>query len=686
MVFPSNDTDFFIKLAELPSEVIPLVVSFLPKCVLPNLLYYSPIRTIVASKILSNVIITDKVERHKWSYELGVGYSKCSCQQFKVSLTNLKEGVRQWSVFPKLIHIDREAQFVRVVTTFPELLMDALSINCCFNGKDVLFLDKLLMTLLNSKIKLDSLSLSNFPNLGTIYPVVADIQLLDVTLSNYVIPGVKKFDIQVGGGSPQGLTFTFSSDLEELRIHTIWPIQVTLPPNLQKLEISTNLSSVDFVSEELIHLKNLLLQLPNIQSFAETGIIAPNLQTLVLNSCKKMSNFDDLRQLEHLKQLKVDSSKYPIGLFSNGSFPKLERLDCLNCPIPGIEGSDNSLLSLPSNLKILRIHDPGFLNADFSNLAPSASLDLLNLHGLSFNDGYLGDNLRKVYIRTSKLTLASNFRIPCVTEEISLEAKYLIFKSSEFMCHLPTNLESLQLIACELGRMKPLNQIIKWPLMLSTLVLKNLNIDHQTLKLLNLKESRLQRIEIHKGNVKTLDADLVPVTVGKLTLLCMGIQQLPDSFENLKNLQKLVLSGNQLRDVTSVKLPMAMLETLDVNQCNLRLISPFVVSMLEEKNKNAKLRVYARGNLNVSVVDIRKTLKVIKGLSLDLSNFDNTLVEIAKRSSRLRCIEESLDPYIKGSKIDDLYNGSESNLDEESGKVQSTKVNTSKVYRSIPLL
>ena len=76
--------------------------------------------------------------------------------------------------------------------------MDALSINCCFNGKDVLFLDKLLMTLLNSKIKLDSLSLSNFPNLGTIYPVVADIQLLDVTLSNYVIPGVKKFDIQSG--------------------------------------------------------------------------------------------------------------------------------------------------------------------------------------------------------------------------------------------------------------------------------------------------------------------------------------------------------------------------------------------------------------------------------------------------------------------------------------------------------
>ena len=107
---------------------------------------------------------------------------------------------------------------------------------------------------------------------------------------------------------------------------------------------------------------------------------------------------------------------------------EIREIRLLELSYSGIEGSDNSLLSLPSNLKILRIHDPGFLNADFSNLAPSASLDLLNLHGLSFNDGYLGDNLRKVYIRTSKLTLASNFRIPCVTEEISLEAKYLIFK------------------------------------------------------------------------------------------------------------------------------------------------------------------------------------------------------------------------------------------------------------------
>ena len=40
---------------------------------------------------------------------------------------------------------------------------------------------------------------------------------------------------------------------------------------------------------------------------------------------------------------------------------------------------------------------------------------------------------------------------------------------------------------------------------------------------------------------------------------------------------------------------MSTLETLNLYQCNLRLISPFLVSMLEEKNKNAELKVYAWG-------------------------------------------------------------------------------------------
>lgn len=58
---------------------------------------------------------------------------------------------------------------------------------------------------------------------------------------------------------------------------------------------------------------------------------------------------------------------------------------------------------------------------------------------------------------------------------------------------------------------------------------------------------------------------------------------------------------------------MSSLEVLDLSQCNLRFISPFLVSMLDEKNNKAKLRVKATGNLNISVIDVRRELKAIKG-------------------------------------------------------------------------
>ena len=215
--------------------------------------------------------------------------------------------------------------------------------------------------------------------------------------------------------------------------------------------------------------------------------------------------------------------------------------------------------------------------------------------------------------------------------------------------------------------------MVEWPLKMSEINFKNFNIDYFKLKQLNLNESGLTKIYISGGDVKKLDAGLFPVSVKDLSLTEMGIQQLPDSFENLKNLQKLSLQGNQLREVTSVKLPMASLQYLDVSQCNLRLISPFVVSMLEEKNKNAKLRVYAIDNVNVSVIDIRRILKAIKGLSLVVSKFDKTLTEISKHSSRLHCQYTHVDPRIKQPEIDDLYNGSDSGSDEESSVTKTNE-------------
>ena len=130
----------------------------------------------------------------------------------------------------------------------------------------------------------------------------------------------------------------------------------------------------------------------------------------------------------------------------------------------------------------------------------------------------------------------------------------------------------------------------------------------------------------------------------------MGIQQLSDSFENLENLQKLSLAGNELRELTSVKLPMATLEFLDARHLQPSFYISILVSMMDGKNKKAKLRVEATGNWNVSVVDIRRALKASKGLSLYLSKLDADLVEISKRSSRLHFNGELLDTYIKNPK------------------------------------
>ena len=66
--------------------------------------------------------------------------------------------------------------------------------------------------------------------------------------------------------------------------------------------------------------------------------------------------------------------------------------------------------------------------------------------------------------------------------------------------------------------MNPATQLIAWPLKLRDFALENLKIDHYTLESLNLKHSRLEVIKIDKGNVKTLETDLFPVTVKDLTL------------------------------------------------------------------------------------------------------------------------------------------------------------------------
>ena len=118
---------------------------------------------------------------------------------------------------------------------------------------------------------------------------------------------------------------------------------------------------------------------------------------------------------------------------------------------------------------------------------------------------------------------------------------------------------------------------------------------------------------------------------------------------------------------------MSTLETLNLYQCNLRLISPFWFQCSRKRTK-CRTKSLRLGNTNISVIDIRTALKSIKGLSLELNDFDKTLTEISKHSSRLQCKYFVYDPYSKESKSsateevaldydpDDLYDGSDVSL------------------------
>ena len=94
-----TNVDFFSDLGKLPPEVITLIIDNIPKCMLPQLLYFPPIRKAVASSILSNVNITEGLQRHGWNYEPDVGYADCNCVSFNIEFGNLKKGINQWN-FP----------------------------------------------------------------------------------------------------------------------------------------------------------------------------------------------------------------------------------------------------------------------------------------------------------------------------------------------------------------------------------------------------------------------------------------------------------------------------------------------------------------------------------------------------------------------------------------------------------
>lgn len=132
--------------------------------------------------------------------------------------------------------------------------------------------------------------------------------------------------------------------------------------------MTTSLDSANFVSEELVHLEHLQLELPNIKSFAETGIIAPNLKILKLENCGNLVNLDTLKQFELLKHLVLKYCVYPVNLFERSSFTELESFEYTGKGLPVSGNSGSATLTFPSNLTLLLINNIGETDVNLSTL------------------------------------------------------------------------------------------------------------------------------------------------------------------------------------------------------------------------------------------------------------------------------------------------------------------------------
>lgn len=102
----NKNVNLFIRFAELPLDIIAIIVDYLPKCELPQLLYFPPIRRTVASAILSDVESTGEVTKHQGSDKPGVRFSECGCTHISFQPESLKKGVNQWKIFPKVVHLE----------------------------------------------------------------------------------------------------------------------------------------------------------------------------------------------------------------------------------------------------------------------------------------------------------------------------------------------------------------------------------------------------------------------------------------------------------------------------------------------------------------------------------------------------------------------------------------------------
>lgn len=656
MASQTTDTDLFTRLANLPPNVIALIVDNLLKCILPPLLYFPPIQEITTIAILSHVSITDRVWRHEKTNLYSINNDGCNCTLFSIQISKLEDAVKRWNFYPRSISFVDLGQYRNTLENFPTILEKAQDVNChffCSNGKERGYLKQILST----SCRFNRLNLHDLGAIPKISSVVKDLLLRNTWLDNYFIPGLKLLQCDLTHKNQAVDYCFFPTDLDELSVTINDRNIVSLPPNLKRLQVLTTHRTANLTGQKMLNLKNLQLCFPNIRTFGEAKIIAPNLEVLDLE-CYKLTSFDDLKSLRFLKSLNFVGCVFPVSLFKQVYFPELEffkyegtvplfltKKPKIDKTVP--EEFKNLSLKFSPNMKRLKIINAKFLDINLSDTLFPASLEFLHLSEVTFSDGYLrlGENLKTVYIETPRVAFDKSFRIPKAATEFIIIVDFLSFENSDFMYHLPSCLESLHLNGSKKSSMKPLEQKVKWPLSLKVFVMRCFNIDSKTFEMLNFQESELQEIYMYKGDIKKLDADALPVSIETLTLNRMGIQELSESFEKFKKLKHLALEKNPFKKLSPVRLPMPSLKKLKLTKCNIKLVSPFLVSKLDEKYLKSRLEVIAIGNWSLDAFDVKKMLAATEELTIIVSSRRDGWNCVSELSSCPHCKETNSTAY-----------------------------------------
>ncbi|KAL1574103.1 hypothetical protein MG5_06285 [Candida albicans P57072] len=647
MAIPYIDINLFLLLSRFPNEVLDHIISYIPKCMLPELLYFRSIKPFVEYRVLMNVAIKFSVQRHRRMDAFGYDYIWCDCTGFKITLNNLKIAINRLHIFPHIIHFEYINDLMDLVHSYPDLGRRLLKINGTFNSFDFQNLENLMTLMDQSQIRFDTLALSNFNYSFPLPPIATNLSLFNCLVADYMIQGLRKLNLVIDHPSIQDRIVTFPDSLEELLIDTSVNISVIPSPSLRELSLITFSNNVNFMFQEMSKLEYLWIQIPDFESFNDIGILAPNINTLELSDCYHMNNFGELTQFQHLKHLKIKRCAFPIGLFEEFQFPELEIFTYNGHDRVYLKDAYNPRLPFPRNLKCLSIKSYDLDSIHPYNLELPAGLERLELMYLTFSDGYFhfSDNLRYIRIYTPTLTFHKDFRLPQSAQEFILNADCLTFDRSYFLHKLPENLVRLHLIANKLCVMRPITKKIQWPSMLSSLYLKGFAINSGILKLLNLRQTCLEEITICGGYVPILSEEMFPVSVKELTLQRMGIRSLSSSFKSLKNLQRLSLIRNNLKDISSVRLPLATLKSLDLSYSHVPLLTPFLIAFSSEKYKNAELEVDARGNQEIDINDVLMAMQEYRRLSVCLSMINGTRTQLPMDPTRLEFVYESFDSY-----------------------------------------